>query len=737
MKAREGTMKSTAKRILTALWIVGAFAGLLAVIVLPGRWDRGGPAVAHILAGIEIIDTQASCQSAAHNLNGANPTITHATTTAGVAAVTEVQTITMGGTVTGGTFALTFSGQTTANIAFDATAADVEAALELLSNITDVTGGGGALPSTAVTVDFINPAGNVDEMTVKNNLTGTSPTVSVATTTAGVAAVNEVQTVTLANAVAGTFTLTFSAQTTAAIAYNAANATVETALELLSNITDVTVTGGPLPGTGVTVTFVNPGAQDVAEMTSVSSLLIGDCTGPNANADAVPTGFLVDTDGDTVVDAISVATGTTVRLVAHTHTGTDDGANGTDVTWTATGSAVFQAVGLDTNANGALDNSGDLTTITDTAIVIGDAVSDTQDGGTHCDGTADTCIDGDTTAGTGSGQNPDGVAIVEVRSGLPTQSTITATTAAGSDSVTVIWTGAVTTVTVTATLDDATDPNKLVAQSVIAQAGILGGAFKGDPDLTITAAATDSGGNPVSGAQIDCTLDTAGGGRADLGGTEANNDEAFTGADNIADPGGNSVFAETTGGAGTVQMSLAAESEAGNTRGDVTVTCWEDSGTIADVLDGTEPNGSVTVRVSGPPATVALAGDTTMGVGSQTLKATVTDADGEAVANATNCTWLLIDPIGIAGLTSPTSGNAEGTTGNSSSNLLIAAAEGAITVSVTCGDANALLSITISGVAPPMFPPGDADCDGNFTVADLLAAARALVGLDPALTACQ
>ncbi len=735
MKAREGTMKSTAKRILAALWIVGAFAGLLAVIVLPGRWDRGGPAGAHILAGIEIIDTQASCQSAAHNLNGANPTIAHATGTPGV---TERQTITITGGPTGGDFTLTFSGQETAAIAFDANAGAVESALEALSNITDVTTGGGALKTTPITVDFIDPAGNVALMTDDSSgLTGgSSPDAAVVETIAGE---DEVQTVTLANAVAGTFTLTFSGQTTAAIAYNASNATVETALEALSNITGLAVTGGPLPGSALTVTFAIPGGN-VAEMTSDSSLLIGDCTGPNANADAVPTSFLVDSDGDTVVDAISVATGTTVRLVAHTHTGTDDAANGTDVTWTATGSAVFQAVGRDTNANGALDNSGDLTSITDTAIVIGDAVSDTQDGGTQCDAGADTCIDGDTTGGTGSGQNPDGIAIVEARSGLPTSSTITATTAAGTDSVTVIWTGAITTITVTATLDDVTDPDKLVAQSIIAQAGVLGGVFKGDPDLTITAAATDSGGNPVSGAQVDCALDTAGGGRADIGGTEGNNDETFDGSDNIADPGGNSVFAETTNAAGQVQMNLAAESEAGNSRGDVTVTCWEDgSGSVSNVLDGLEPNGSVTVRVSGPPATVALTGDATMGVGSQTLTAIVTDADGEAVANATNCTWLLIDPLTIAGLTSPTSGNAEGTTDNVSTNVLIAAAAGAVTVSVTCGTANDLLSITVSGVAPtppPAFPPGDVNCDGSFTVADLLAAARALVGLDPALTAC-
>lgn len=64
----------------------------------------------------------------------------------------------------------------------------------------------------------------------------------------------------------GTFTLTFSqggAQTTAAIAYNASNATVDTRLEDLSNIaaSDITITGGPLPGTAIVVEFGGTLAQ--------------------------------------------------------------------------------------------------------------------------------------------------------------------------------------------------------------------------------------------------------------------------------------------------------------------------------------------------------------------------------------------------------------------------------------------------------------------------------------------
>ncbi len=50
------------------------------------------------------------------------------------ATVNEQQQVSTGG-ATGGTFTLTFSGQTTTALAYNATAAQVQAALEALSNI--------------------------------------------------------------------------------------------------------------------------------------------------------------------------------------------------------------------------------------------------------------------------------------------------------------------------------------------------------------------------------------------------------------------------------------------------------------------------------------------------------------------------------------------------------------------------------------------------------------------------
>jgi hypothetical protein len=106
-------------------------------------------------------------------------------------AVNEVQTITITGTPTGGTFKLGFGDQVTAAIAYNATAAAVQAALEAHSNIGtgNVTGGGGALPGTAVTATFVGAlAGrNVPMLVVVSPaLTGgTAPAVAITETTAG------------------------------------------------------------------------------------------------------------------------------------------------------------------------------------------------------------------------------------------------------------------------------------------------------------------------------------------------------------------------------------------------------------------------------------------------------------------------------------------------------------------------------------------------------------------------
>ena len=108
--------------------------------------------------------------------------------------VNEIQQVAVTGAPTGGTFPLTFGGQTATGIGYNATASQVQAALRALSGIgpTGVTCTGGPLPGTPVLVEFTGPhaAADVAAMTTSSgSLTGgTSPTVAVTTPTAGVAA---------------------------------------------------------------------------------------------------------------------------------------------------------------------------------------------------------------------------------------------------------------------------------------------------------------------------------------------------------------------------------------------------------------------------------------------------------------------------------------------------------------------------------------------------------------------
>ena len=108
-----------------------------------------------------------------------------------IAALTdEVQQLTITGSPTGGTFTLTYSSQTTAAIAYNATAADVEAALIALSNIgaDDVRVYGSSLPAGTLTIHFTGALGgaNVAQITSTDSLTGGStPATAISTLQAG------------------------------------------------------------------------------------------------------------------------------------------------------------------------------------------------------------------------------------------------------------------------------------------------------------------------------------------------------------------------------------------------------------------------------------------------------------------------------------------------------------------------------------------------------------------------
>ena len=88
----------------------------------------------------------------------------------------EIQTLAVTGTApTSGTFKITATidgtTETTSTIDWDASAADVKAALEALTIIDEVTCGGGDLPGTAITIEFTGAA--VKEKNIPLMTTGT------------------------------------------------------------------------------------------------------------------------------------------------------------------------------------------------------------------------------------------------------------------------------------------------------------------------------------------------------------------------------------------------------------------------------------------------------------------------------------------------------------------------------------------------------------------------------------
>lgn len=118
--------------------------------------------------------------------------------------------------------------------------------------------------------------------------------------------INETQTI-YNGATGGTFTISFSGQgPTNAIAYDAAAGTVETELEALSNITNVTVTGAGTSGDPWTITFMNPGGQDAAEITADDTNLTGGTptstiATTQAGAEALKVMNITGTDGEFLI----------------------------------------------------------------------------------------------------------------------------------------------------------------------------------------------------------------------------------------------------------------------------------------------------------------------------------------------------------------------------------------------------------------------------------------------------
>lgn len=109
-----------------------------------------------------------------------------------VTAVEEVQTCTPNITATSGTFTITYNGQTTAAIAYNANTTTIQTALEALSNVAedDITVGGTIFSAGTggLTLTFADTLGDVPMVSVTESMGGTTA-VTVTETTKGVASV--------------------------------------------------------------------------------------------------------------------------------------------------------------------------------------------------------------------------------------------------------------------------------------------------------------------------------------------------------------------------------------------------------------------------------------------------------------------------------------------------------------------------------------------------------------------
>jgi hypothetical protein len=203
----------------------------------------------------------------------------------GVEGTNAIQTLAMSGDATGGTFTLSYNGQTTAAIPYNADFTVIEPALEALSSIGDnnvVVSGDAGGPWTVTFVGAL----------------AARPIVTMSVTFATQAIVVH------GSPTGGTFTLSFEGQTTAPLAFNAIPSVVQTALAALSSIGTGNVTVAGTLGSYV-VTFIGAlGDAAQALITATASLTGGSTPGVTITAASSLTG---GTTGGTI-PAVQIST---------------------------------------------------------------------------------------------------------------------------------------------------------------------------------------------------------------------------------------------------------------------------------------------------------------------------------------------------------------------------------------------------------------------------------------------
>jgi RHS repeat-associated protein len=202
------------------------------------------------------------------------PTLSVATTQQGGVG-DEQQSVGWSSTAMGmsGTFTLTQNGQTTSAIAWNASAATIQSAVEALSSV----GAGNVLvtvtsPNTVsrtISLTFRNGKGGINLPQTTINTAGLTPMMgggisSFANTTVEGGAYQEIQTITLSNATSGTWRVAYNGEISSALATSITASGLKTALDASIGIDNVTVTGS---SGSFTVTF--GGTQSTTNMSQI------------------------------------------------------------------------------------------------------------------------------------------------------------------------------------------------------------------------------------------------------------------------------------------------------------------------------------------------------------------------------------------------------------------------------------------------------------------------------------
>lgn len=187
----------------------------------------------------------------------------------------EIQRLTFQDIPDAGSFKLIHNGNTTTALAYNAAAIDVQNALNALPSLSAVTVAGNFATGFVITFAGADGAQNQELLQVTDNslVTIGSVLLSAITVRTGGPGVNELQKLLFDQIpVSGQFTLDFNGQVTSSLAYNATALDIQNALNALSNLSGVIVTGNY--ASGFIVEFAGADAEiDQPQMTVDSNTL--------------------------------------------------------------------------------------------------------------------------------------------------------------------------------------------------------------------------------------------------------------------------------------------------------------------------------------------------------------------------------------------------------------------------------------------------------------------------------